>query len=93
MKTKKVPMRMCVVTRELKPKSELVRIVKTTAGEIKLDYSGKIAGRGAYITNSLDVLNKCIKTKVLQKVFEQNINSETYAKLLEEFRATDQQQN
>ena len=47
MKTKKLALRMCIVTREMKTKKELLRIVKTPSGEIKLDYSGKLNGRGA----------------------------------------------
>ena len=57
-KQKKIPLRMCVACREGKPKKEMLRIVKNAAGEISLDFSGKVAGRGAYICNSAECAGK-----------------------------------
>ena len=53
MKTKKIPMRMCLGCGEMKPKRELIRVVKSKEGDISLDLTGKKSGRGAYICLSL----------------------------------------
>ena len=78
MKVKKIPMRTCVVTNERFPKSELLRIVKTPEGEVKADLTGKLNGHGAYIKKDEEVLNKAIKTKVLSRHLECEINDEVY---------------
>ena len=78
MKNRKIPMRSCVVTREKLPKQELLRIVKTTDGNIVADISGKINGRGAYIKKDIEVLDKAIKKKILEKQLETNISQEVY---------------
>ena len=58
MSVKKIPMRMCTACREMKPKRELVRVVKTPENEILLDLTGKLNGRGAYICKSAECLEK-----------------------------------
>ena len=63
MKTKKIPMRMCVGCGEMKPKKELIRIVTDPEGNVSVDPTGKKAGRGAYICKSTDCLNKAGKSK------------------------------
>lgn len=78
MKNKKIPMRSCVVTREKLPKKELLRIVRTTDGNIIPDLSGKINGRGAYIKKDITVLEKAKKGKILDRIFEMNISEEVY---------------
>lgn len=78
MKNRKIPMRSCVVTREKLPKHELLRIVKTTDGSIVADISGKINGRGAYIKRDIDVLEKSIKSKILERQLEATISDEVY---------------
>lgn len=78
MKTKKIPMRRCVVTGEQFPKRDLLRIVKTKEGEILVDLTGKINGRGAYIKKDLEVLNKAIKSKILEKKLEIQIQEDIY---------------
>jgi predicted RNA-binding protein YlxR (DUF448 family) len=55
MKQRKVPLRKCIVTNEMRPKGDLVRIVRTSEGTVELDLTGKKNGRGAYLTNSDDV--------------------------------------
>ena len=55
MKQKKIPLRSCVVTRERLPKQELLRVVRTKEGEVKIDDSGKMNGRGAYIKKVVPV--------------------------------------
>lgn len=78
LKTKKIPMRSCVVTSEKFPKKELLRIVKTKEGEILVDETGKINGRGAYIKKDLEVLEKAKKSKILERKLEIEIPEEVY---------------
>ena len=81
MKNRKIPMRSCVVTREKLPKSELLRIVKTTDGNVIGDISGKINGRGAYIKKDIEVLDKAIKSKILEKQLETTISDTVYEEI------------
>ena len=62
---KKIPMRQCVGCREMKPKKELVRVVKSPAGEIGLDFRGKAPGRGAYVCPNPECLKRAMKSKAL----------------------------
>ena len=78
MKNRKIPMRSCVVTREKLPKHELLRIVKTTDGNVIADISGKINGRGAYIKKDIEVLEKARKSKILEKHLEVVISDDVY---------------
>lgn len=78
---KKVPLRTCMGCNIKKPKKELIRIVKTKEGIICIDKTGKQEGRGAYICNSVECLEKVIKSKRLEKVLEQKISNETYQNL------------
>lgn len=87
MKVKKVPLRTCVITKEQLPKQELLRVVRTPEGEVKVDLTGKLNGRGAYICNSLECIEKCIKSKALNRTFQMNVNPEVYEKLKEDFLA------
>ena len=81
LKNRKIPMRSCVVTREKLPKGELLRIVKTTDGSVVADISGKINGRGAYIKRDIEVLNKAIKSKVLERQLETTISLDVYEEI------------
>ncbi len=81
MSAKKTPMRMCTGCREMKPKRELIRIVKTTDGEIKLDLTGKLNGRGAYICKSCDCLAKAQKSNALSRAFSCAVSNEIYENL------------
>ena len=81
MKNRKIPMRSCVVTKEKLPKQELLRIVKTTDGMVLGDVSGKINGRGAYIKKDIAVLEKAIKSKVLERQLETTISDEVYEEI------------
>ena len=78
MKTKKIPMRMCIGCGEMKPKKELIRIVKSKEGEISLDLTGKKSGRGAYICNDLKCLQKARKSRKLERSFSCMISNEIY---------------
>ncbi len=78
---KKPPERTCMGCNIKKPKKEFIRIVKTKDGEIDIDRTGKIQGRGAYICDNIECLEKLIKSKRLEKVFETKISEEIYEKL------------
>ena len=75
---KKIPQRTCIGCNEVKNKNELIRIVKNKDGQISIDKIGKASGRGAYICDNIECLNKLIKTKRLERVFETTINEEIY---------------
>ena len=81
MKNRKIPMRSCVVTREKLPNSELLRIVRTTDGDIIADISGKINGRGAYIKKDIAVLEKAKKSKILERQLETTISDSVYEEI------------
>ncbi len=75
------PERTCMGCNVKKGKKELIRIVKDKSGEISIDRTGKMPGRGAYICDNIECLNKLIKSKRLEKVFEMKISDEIYEKL------------
>ena len=75
---KKKPERTCMACNEQKEKQELLRIVRSKEGIIEVDLTGKKSGRGAYICKNLECLEKVIKTKRLERVFEKEISSEVY---------------
>ena len=81
MKTKKIPMRTCVITREKLPKMELVRVVRTPEGNVIVDLTGKANGRGAYLKKDITVVEKAEKTKLLNKILEVEVPSEIYEEL------------
>ena len=71
---KKVPMRMCVACREMKPKKELIRVVRTPEGEIVADETGRKNGRGAYLCRAEACFNKAVKTRALERALEQPLS-------------------
>lgn len=71
---KKVPMRMCVACREMKPKKELIRVVRTPEGDVVADETGRKNGRGAYLCRSEACLNKALKTRALDRALEQPLS-------------------
>ena len=81
MKNKKIPMRSCVVTREKLPKAELLRIVKMPDGQITIDETGKLNGKGAYIKKDVAVLEKARKSKILERTLEVEIPDMIYDKI------------
>ncbi|HEX3025705.1 MAG TPA: YlxR family protein [Clostridia bacterium] len=87
MRQKKMPMRMCTGCGEMKPKRELVRVVKNNLGEISLDLTGKKPGRGAYVCKNLECLKKARKTKRFERAFQCVIPDEIYARMEEELNA------
>ncbi|MGN1114025.1 MAG: RNase P modulator RnpM [Oscillospiraceae bacterium] len=78
MKAKKLPMRMCLGCGEMKPKRELVRVVKSKDGEISLDLTGRKSGRGAYICRDVQCLRAARKARKFEKSFSCKIDNEIY---------------
>ena len=78
---KKEPQRTCLGCKEAKNKKELIRIVKQNDGKIFIDKTGKANGRGAYICNNIECLEKAIKSKRLENNFETKIDNEIYESL------------
>ncbi len=81
MKQKKIPMRTCVVTKEKYPKRELIRVVRDNLGNVFVDLTGKANGRGAYLKKDLEVVEKAMNTKVLERYLEVLIPQEIYEQL------------
>ena len=82
MQQKRIPMRQCVGCREMKPKKELIRVVRSPEGAISLDFRGKAPGRGAYLCPDAACLKRAIKAKALNRAFETEIPQEIYDDLL-----------
>ena len=78
---KKIPLRTCVGCKEVKPKKELIRVVKQSDGKIMLDFTGKANGRGAYLCPNADCLAQAIKTRRLSREFECEIPKDVYEDL------------
>lgn len=78
---RKVPLRKCIVTNEMKPKEELIRIVRNKEGEISVDPSGKKSGRGAYVSKEIDVIEKAEQTGALNQQFKSKVDTVIYDRL------------
>lgn len=83
MKVKKIPMRTCIVTREKLPKGQLVRVVRTPEGTVVIDTTGRTNGRGAYLKKDLQVIEKAMTSKVLNRALETEVSSEIFEQLKE----------
>ena len=81
---KKIPMRQCLGCREMKPKRELLRVVRSPEGEVSLDTRGKKPGRGAYVCPNADCLKKAVKTRALSRALETAIPEEVMQRLAAE---------
>ena len=77
-KTKKIPMRMCIACREMKPKKEMTRVAKNADGEIFFDPTGKAPGRGSYVCAEAACLKKMSDKKLLHKAFAAQVCEEVY---------------
>lgn len=86
MKVKKIPLRMCTGCMEMKPKKELIRVVKSPEGEVSVDLTGKKSGRGAYICKEIACLEKAFKTKRLSRNLDVSISEDIYNRLREEIK-------
>lgn len=78
MKTRKIPMRMCLGCNEMMPKRELIRVVKSKEGEVSLDLTGKKSGRGAYICKNIDCFKKARKAHRFERTFACQISDDIY---------------
>ena len=85
-------MRMCVSCREMQPKKELVRVVRTPEGAVVLDTTGRANGRGAYLCRKSACLEKAIKSRALERALETKIEASTYDTLREQFAQYHEQQ-
>ena len=81
MKTKKIPLRTCIVTKEKLPKQELIRVVRTPEKEIIIDETLRANGRGAYLKKDLEVFEKAKKTKTLNKALEVEVPDTLFEEL------------
>jgi predicted RNA-binding protein YlxR (DUF448 family) len=81
---KKIPMRKCVGCGEVKPKKELLRILRTETGEFVVDALGKANGRGAYLCRSVECFQKAVKNRGLERSFKQAIPPEVYERMEKE---------
>lgn len=81
---KQIPVRQCIGCREMKPKNELVRIIRTPDNEVCLDRTGKKNGRGAYLCPNRDCFNKAVKTKGIERSLRLEIPSSVYETICEE---------
>lgn len=86
MKTKKIPMRMCLGCGEMKPKRELIRVVKSKEVDISLDLTGKKSGRGAYICKSVECFEKARKARKFERSFSCMISEDIYNSMEGELR-------
>ena len=91
MKEKKVPMRMCVGCREMKPKKELLRVARSPEGEVSIDLTGRKPGRGAYLCKNAECMKRAIKQRQLERAFECALGEETHASLLKELEVLEAQ--
>ena len=90
LKQRKVPMRMCVGCREMKPKMELLRVVKPQDGDARIDRSGKAAGRGAYVCDNIECLKKAEKIRALDRALDTKIEPEVFRQLEEQILSGEQ---
>ena len=84
---KKIPQRQCMGCQERKDKKALIRVVRTPEGQVCLDFSGKLNGRGAYLCPDPECLKKAIRSKVLERKLEVPIPQEIYDRLAKEMEA------
>ena len=89
MAEKKIPLRKCTGCNEMKPKKELIRVLKTVEEEIVLDKTGRKNGRGAYLCNSLECFQRARKTKGLERSLQIKIPDEIYEILEKELSAVE----
>jgi predicted RNA-binding protein YlxR (DUF448 family) len=81
MKQKKIPLRKCVATNTQYPKSEMFRIVRTTENDVVVDLTGKLKGRGAYLSKSIDAIKQSEKKRILDRHLEVTVPEKVYQEL------------
>jgi len=85
MKRRKTPLRKCVACQEMKPKKELIRVVRTPTGEVMIDLTGKKSGRGAYLCGQANCFHLAKKTKALDRALKHPVGTEVYDQLAQDF--------
>ncbi|MBR0461119.1 MAG: YlxR family protein [Erysipelotrichaceae bacterium] len=80
---KKIPMRKCLATGESLPKKDLLRIVRTPEGEVKVDLTGKLNGKGAYLKKSIEALEAVRKKDLLSRALDVKVNEDIYKEIEE----------
>ena len=80
-KPRKIPMRMCVGCREMKPKMTLLRVVKPQDGDARIDRTGKAPGRGAYVCDDIECLKKARKSRALERALDCKIEDQVFEQL------------
>lgn len=88
MKTRKIPLRKCIACGENKPKKELIRVIKTNEKEVKVDTTGKMNGRGAYICSKIDCFENARKNKKFSRTLEIEITDDIYENLKQIIEST-----
>ncbi|MDR2357373.1 MAG: YlxR family protein [Oscillospiraceae bacterium] len=86
---KKTPMRMCLGCREMKPKRELIRVVRSPEGAVSLDFKGKSSGRGAYLCRSADCLKRAVRSRALSRALGVEIPETIYTGLADSLEEAD----
>lgn len=86
---KKVPLRQCMGCREMKPKKELVRVVRGTDGNVSIDPKGKAPGRGAYVCRDTECLKKALRSKAIDRSLSVTVPPELIDRLTAELEAAD----
>ena len=89
---KKIPLRQCVGCREMKPKKELIRVVKSPEGEVSLDFKGKKPGRGAYVCPDGECLKRARKSRGLERAFSAPLPGEVWDALEQQMKEADHEQ-
>lgn len=86
---KKIPLRQCVGCQQMKPKKDMMRVLKTPEDEMILDTTGKKNGRGAYLCKDMECLKKAKKNKGLERSFKMSIPDTVYDSLMKEYGTED----
>lgn len=81
---KKIPMRQCLGCREMKPKQELIRVVRSPEGTLGMDVRGKAPGRGAYVCRNAECLKKAVRSKAIERSLQTAVPEELLSLLLQE---------
>lgn len=89
MTQKKIPMRQCIGCGEMFPKRDLIRVVRPKEGDITLDFTGKLAGRGAYLCKSAECLRLAQKNRRLERSFSCKVEPEVYEVMANALAETD----
>lgn len=84
---KKIPMRQCLGCREMKPKKELIRVVRSPEGEISLDFRGKKPGRGCYLCPDMACFTKAKKSRSIERALSSQVGPEVYEALEAQMKA------